>query len=420
MAVDIRVGNCVDVLAQMPDKSIHCCVTSPPYWGLRDYGIAPVEWPEVSFSPIAGLPQVTIPAQSSVLGLEPDPWAYFGHMVVVMREVRRVLRDDGTVWLNIGDSYNAFNGGAGPSSKLSKGAQTAARPKVPSGYGLQNRTLKPKDLMLMPSRLALALQADGWWIRSDIVWAKKSPMPESIKDRPTSAHEHVFLLAKSKKYFYDADAVREPYADSSVPRMQRGRSDNHKYADGGPGNQTLKTDLSAACSSPIGSNMRNVWHLGPEPFSEAHFATFPTEIPKRAILAGTSSHGVCRDCLSPWVRVTDRQRTRDGEPLHGSWHGGGSDHNVGRSGVGHWRDITVVETVGFAPTCACDAIKSPIPATVLDCFGGAGTTGLVADRFGRNAVLIEVNEKYAEMARHRIQSDAPMFTNVSTYRAISP
>jgi DNA modification methylase len=231
------------------DESVQCCVTSPPYWGLRDYGVA------------------------GQLGLERTPAEYVEKMVAVFREVRRVLRKDGTVWLNLGDCYNAYNGGAGPGSKLS-GNQTKARPRLQSGYGIRDSGLKPKDLVGIPWRVAFALQADGWWLRSDIVWAKPNPMPESITDRPTRAHEYVFLLTKSARYFYDADAIRtaiqQPAAISRRHAGFNGRWD------------ALSKEQQAA-----GANARTVWSIATEPYAEAHFATFPTELARRCILAGS-------------------------------------------------------------------------------------------------------------------------------------
>jgi len=181
---DIHQGHVLEILPTLPEKSVQCCVTSPPYWGLRDYGA------------------------EGQLGLERTPDEYVENMVQVFREVRRVLRDDGTLWLNLGDTYNAYNGGAGPGSTLSKN-QTEQRPRLETGHGLQCKTLKPKDLVGIPWRVALALQADGWYLRQDIVWHKPNPMPESVRDRCTKAHEYIFLLSKSQRYFYDLEAVKE-------------------------------------------------------------------------------------------------------------------------------------------------------------------------------------------------------------------
>jgi DNA modification methylase len=202
-----------DVLAGLgllPGKSVHCAITSPPYWGLRDYGIPPTEWPAVEFIPAAGLPPYTVPAMSSVFGLEPDPWSYVGHSVHVFRQIHRVLRDDGTLWLNLGDSFCSGNVSLSSNRHPSRGQKNTVhvsemtqdmRP-LPSG-------LKPKDLIGIPWMVAKALQADGWYLRMDAIWAKKNCMPESVNDRPTKSHEYIFLLSKSQRYFYDAEAVKE-------------------------------------------------------------------------------------------------------------------------------------------------------------------------------------------------------------------
>jgi DNA modification methylase len=349
------------MMATLPDQSVQCVVTSPPYFGLRDYGTAQWDggdpacdhriWGHAEGKSTPGGRGGSMPKQEVVqrescrkcgavrvdrqIGLEATLAEYISGMVAVFREVRRVLRDDGTLWLNIGDSYNAYNGGAGPSSKLSRGAQTTARPMLSTGFGLQEKSLKPKDLMMVPARLAIALQDDGWWLRSDIIWAKPNPMPESVRDRPTSAHEHIFLLTKSARYYWDAEAVAEPsiYPDDD----RKSRSENaHK---------SLPTELTNGIRPGTATyptrNIRNVWKMATQPFSEAHFATFPPELPRRCILAGS----------------------REGD-------------------------------------------------TVLDPFAGAGTTLLVADRLGRNGVGIELNPEYAQMARRRITNDAPLFAQI--------
>jgi DNA modification methylase len=220
------------------------------------------------------------------LGLEPTPEAYVAAMVEVFRDVRRVLHDSGTVWLNVGDSYarNGGTGGCGPNASVGNttSGEQQRNCKTPDG-------LKEKDLCMIPWRLAIALQADGWWLRSVICWAKKSCMPESVTDRPTNSWEPIFLLAKSSKYFYDAEAVKETAQDWSVGGPGIGIKETHHYAPTNGGNAGLK-GIAAKYKSgdmPNTRNQRNVWHLGPEPYADAHFATFPTEIPRRAIKAGS-------------------------------------------------------------------------------------------------------------------------------------
>ena len=400
--VRILVGDVIDGLRSLPDASVHCCVTSPPYWGLRDYGV------------------------DGQIGLESSPDAYVSKMVAVFGEVRRVLRDDGTLWLNLGDSY-ARNGGSDTtgSSDGSTGRGDAARLICSAPVGL-----KTKDLCMIPWRVALALQADGWYLRSVIVLAKKSPMPESVTDRPTSSWEPIFLLAKSDRYFYDAEAVKEPLSWPDDRRPPVGTLDgNERPSTGGRmppiggvkhagsnGNATYSGDRP---EWPSGRNQRNVWHLGPEPYKEAHFATFPTEIPRRAIKAGTSEKGCCPACGAPWSRVIARQQIKRERP---------NDYTkrTGEDGTGNScaNSVAGVEsrTVGWEPSCQCNA-GSPVPCVVLDPFIGSGTTIAVARTLGRYGVGCELNPEYAELARvrigkaerphtfadHRPKGDAPLF-----------
>ena len=255
--IKILVGHVLDRLADLSDESVHCCVTSPPYYGLRDYGIEPQVWAD---------------GWRGSLGLEPTPALYVEHMVAVFREVKRVLRNDGTLWVNIGDSY----------------------------AGVKAAGCKPKDLLGMPWMLAFALRDDGWWLRSEITWAKRAPMPESVTDRPGCATEKVFLLAKSARYFYDAEAVKEEQSEGTIERF----GNNGSPRQPGPKSHSAiasEVRSNSSFASPVGvlangkRNMRNWWLLGPEPFSEGHFATFPTEIPRRAILVGCPPGGTVLD-----------------------------------------------------------------------------------------------------------------------------
>lgn len=334
MTVRILRGDVLAMLATLPDESVHCCVTSPPYYGLRDYGV---------------------PGQ---LGLEPTLAEYIEKMVAVFGEVRRVLRSDGTLWLNIGDSYAGSWGAQGRQGETGQmanrsvaaarvkseisAAQIAAHPKLESHTGsIRDDGMKAKDLMMVPERLALALQSDGWWVRSRIIWHKRSTMPESVTDRPTKAHEHIWLLTKSERYFYDSEAASEPSVDAegSAKRYESefgGSKADDRIAQG------LVTTPSGKREFDGTRNWRDVWSLGPEPFKDAHFATFPTEIPRRAIVAGC-----------------------------------------------------------------------PVGGTVLDPFLGSGTTALVADRLQRNAIGIELNPAYADMAEKRIRGDSPLFAEVA-------
>lgn len=360
MTVRIIEGDCRDILRTLPDESVHCIVTSPPYWGLRDYGVA------------------------GQIGLEASVHDWVLELVRVFREARRVLRADGTLWLNLGDSYVGTRGAAwGPSDAAGKArgmtaaAMTASRRRddapVPRS-DVRVAGLKPKDMIGQPWRVAFALQADGWWLRSEIIWHKLNPMPESATDRPTKAHETIFLLSKSAKYFYDAEAIAEKASPNTNARYASAKGqpfgmsnwtrggDDHSAVDhsrrklettgvgfGHGYDKTPKPRAKQNASFDAAMremrdtrNSRTVWPLVSEPFKEAHFATFPTEVPRRGILAGCPEGG-----------------------------------------------------------------------TVLDPFGGAGTTGLVADRLQRDAILIELSPAYADMARRRIAGDAPLFAEVA-------
>ena len=264
MTVTLLHGDCREVLAGLPAESVQCVVTSPPYFGLRDYGV------------------------DGQIGLEQSPQEYVDQLVDVFRGVRRVLRSDGTLWLNLGDSYaNDSKWGGSSGGKH----VTALHGNSSIGRGKKTTGLKPKDLMLIPARVALALQADGWWVRSEIIWSKAAPMPESVRDRPTCAHEKVWLLTKSERYFYDADAVREPFADERMGNpgqyqrtSAKSKGANNDRQDGGFLNNGSGWDRGAELG---GRNLRNVWHLNPEPFVGAHFATMPPTLAERCIKAGS-------------------------------------------------------------------------------------------------------------------------------------
>ena len=279
---------------------------------------------------------------------------------------------------------------------------------------------KTKDDLLVPFELALALRRDGWYVRSSIIWAKRAPMPESVTDRPTSAHEHVFLLTKNKTYFYDADAVREE-------AIQEGRAESFYrpsrgdraalYGGKGIGGEGDPDRIAVT----NGRNLRNVWTLSPEPYPDAHFATFPTEIPRRCIKAGTSEKGCCAACGAPWRRVVEQERggpTRRGDRIEAGGRmvpavafmgGGNATGRVPGSDTRGMPSLTSV-TTGWEPSCACGA--AVVPCVVLDPFAGSGTTGEVADELGRDSILIELNPEYAAMAERRIKGACPMFAAV--------
>lgn len=258
--VKIYCGDAVDVLTTLPPERVHCCVTSPPYFQLRDYGV------------------------EGQIGVEESPERYIARLVAVFREVRRVLRPDGTFWLNIGDSYAGGKRGradSGDAGRFGGPVLEATRRAIPEG-------LKPKDLIGIPWRLALALQADGWCLRSEIIWHKPNPMPESVKDRPTKTHEQIFLLTKSQRYFYDADAIKEPTQDY-------GSSDRGHNKKNGATGQAPDSGFKSENYAECGRNKRSVWKITPKPFKGAHFAVFPPELPETCILAGTPEGGIVLD-----------------------------------------------------------------------------------------------------------------------------
>lgn len=430
MSVRILIGDVRERLRELPDESVHCVVTSPPYWGLRDYGTATWEGgdagcdhdqrrrerdPNSKSATNAGASRDGLAGKEccrkcgarrvdSQLGLEPTPEEHVRVMVEVFREVRRVMRRDATLWCNYGDVY--FNGGGekhdgghdyvdgGTKKLMAAKGMTIPRTGPISG-------LKPKDLVGMPWRLAFALQADGWWLRSDIIWAKPNPMPESVTDRPTKSHEHLFLLAKAERYYYDADAVREADVGALRPRtfVGNGKRPDERKAEGSGG---------CAGGNPAGRNLRDVWTIPTAPFPGAHFATFPQALVEPCIKAGTSEHGCCSKCGAPWVR--EREDDTGGAKGH-AWLDHANDAERGGFKTASSKGYRRGSTVGWSPGCDCAA--AVVPCTVLDPFAGAGTVGLVADKLGRDSILIELNPLYAEMARKRIYEDCPLFADVT-------
>jgi hypothetical protein len=263
-----------------------------------------------------------------------------------------------------------------------------------------------KQLLGIPWRVAFALQADGWWLRSAIVWAKPNPMPESVRDRPSSAYEHVFLLAKAPRYFYDAEALRTPLAPNKAHAWARtdASRDVSKRLTHGAGSKGASGACGIMRSNPSGANARNVWTIAPRPYRGAHFATMPVELAERCIRAGTSERGQCPHCAAPWARVVEREPGFQARRVD---EGGLRGRRTGKALDGDYRGIgfTRAGTTGWAPSCACPA-HEPVPQTVLDPFAGAGTTALAARNLGRDAVLVELNPEYADLARVRLASAA--------------
>lgn len=350
------------------------------------------------------------------LGLEPRFELYIDHLVTVFEEVRRVLRSDGTLWLNLGDCYHNGDKGGYERDRVKATDSLQANHQASNFAGQPNRMpqpgLKPKDLVGMPWRVALALQADGWWLRSDIIWAKPNPMPESVKDRPTRAHEYVFLLTKSERYFYDANAIREPVI---VPGRRSGNKQRH-LADGKHGR--LNTHLGSSVpwrDTGQGRNRRSVWTITVQPFKGAHFATFPERLAALCILAGTSDKGCCSRCGRPsrrvvkngppnraWLRYcgADASGTYSGKALKDYRHAGAQNPAAVKARI--LAGMANRVTSGWKSDCECNA-GDPIPCTVLDPFAGAGTTGVVATRLNRRFIGIELNTGYVAMADGRIR-----------------
>jgi DNA modification methylase len=382
-------GDAAEQLAKLDAGSVQTCITSPPYWGLRDYG------------------------DTGQLGLEPTPEQYIANLVAVFREVRRVLRDDGTVWLNLGDSYNSPGNNNNGRNSSGLNSNPAADVAMKDRQTRRVENLKPKDLVGTPWMVAFALRADGWWLRSDIVWAKPNPMPESVTDRPTRSHEYLFLLTKSARYFYDADAVREDVTErddwgENIVRKRNsgGRTDGYTVASGTLGDPER------------GRNRRSVWTVATQPFPGAHFATFPPKLIEPCVLAGSPPQ-CCGHCGAPWERVIEEKVSGDGHLCPQDQQGRDKRAETRRSLSeaadvssrlhGQYYDISRT-TVGWLPSCECGWVgpEDPPTSTVLDPFCGAGTTGVVALRHDRDFVGIELNPDYAQMARDRIREDAPL------------
>ena len=378
----LHVGDCIAVMKTMPTASVDSVVTSPPYWGLRDYGVA------------------------GQIGLEPSLGEHLEVMVEVFREVRRILKPHGTVWLNYGDCYAAAPNGKSAAAYKADGTDDRTfRDKPFSTVGPIHRgkrmergegrwgggnnpaggVLKPKDLCMIPNRLAIALQEDGWWVRSEIIWHKPNPMPESVYDRPTVAHEKLFLLTKGEEYFYDHAAIREPVTGGAHARKPGPNSHQKVKVPGGwdveegahgtinrsgrtsaryktvePG-RAIKNNSSfdAALGNHTSEtkNARNVWTIAPKAFREAHFATFPPALAERCVKAGTPPN-VCACCGA---------------------------------------------VSGCGPICE---VFGREPGIVFDPFGGAGTVGLVAAQLGRRSIMTELNPEYADIAQRRIEKEA--------------
>lgn len=505
--VNIYQGHVLDVLEKLEPGTVQCVVTSPPYWGLRRYkgeqetiwgGKTDCrhEWATFVKHRSTGGPQVPqtkwqnnlavvngqrdslsntcslCGAWRGAFGSEPDPESYIAHSIEILRAIRRVLKDNGTVWWNLGDSMasgkgTCFNPGGGDNS-IEGYSHLKEQSAYPLDRGnkstLEKSNLKPLDCCLIPFRFALAAQQDGWYVRRDIIWQKNNPMPESVagwswqkhriktksakgnrrgisenpmggissdklewdtnwQDCPgcpkcspndglvlrkgagrcTDSHEYIFHLAKTNKYFYDSEAVREKAVYPEYETRRAGK--NHKELDSGS-----RTTAGLHWNDWIangGRNLRDVWQFPTQSFPGAHFATFPEELPRRCILAATSDKGNCSKCGAPWVRVIEKKsstmniRVRDAKrgvatPEEGYKASESELSNYGKETIGE------AKTLGFRPSCSCNAPSEP--AIVLDPFCGSGTVGRVAKKLGRKAILIDISEDYCHMAQQRVKT----------------
>ena len=557
MGSKILVGNNIEKLKEIESESVDCIVSSPPYFGLRDYGTASWEGGDDDCDHVANInatkkqgnpefnenrpsreetkykgyyenvcPKCGAKKIDEQFGLEETLEEYIEKTVLLFEELRRVLKPQGTVWWNIGDSYASKSsawGGRGKNSILNNtGLKDKQRRNtiVPEG-------LKAKDLMMIPARVAIALSENGWYLRSEIIWHKPNPMPESVKDRPTSAHEKIYLFSKNKKYYYDADAIREKgvipkgtkgakgskerlnvkgvnarpneykiyngkrnkrnvwstkYESDEEERMYRQgmsktrgenvvfvrtklptqenfvkfirertsikqldeetdikktkiehwfRNDESGFAFPSvedwkvikdyvndwskefelidEGLTYVESHLDSIESNPLGKNKRNVWTVTTKPFRGAHFAVFPPDLIEPCIKAGSSEHGCCSKCGNPYVRDTKvvsvpQRTTRDN--MVGVIPG---RNKTSRMNSKEMKSL-VREERGWIATCKCNA--DVVKSVVLDPFGGSGTTGLVANNLGRDAILIELNEEYVKIAKKRLGEDLGLFSEV--------
>jgi len=419
--MSILSGDCMETLDTLPDRSVQCVVTSPPYFGLRDYETA--KWEGVLEGCLHSVrrwegEKQSLGAQSgksgklnrlnrkvchcgaikkdSQIGLEETPEEYVQKMVLLFQKIRRILANDGTIWLNLGDSYYSSAGGL---SETSTTGNRKANEKLGRRSLLKHPVLKAKDLIGIPWRVALALQSDGWYLRQDIIWSKPNSIPESVKDRCTKSHEYIFLMTKNERYFYDSDAIKEPSVSDHLPgnayhkgtdkflsgdekfRTKSGlvpyASDlslqHWKYSSEQSNGRRMNENLARARqngndhNNPFGpqKNKRSVWTVTTKPFREAHYAVYPPDLIEPCILAGTSEAGHCPSCSKRWTRIQEK-----------------------------------AETIGWQASCRCGLY--PVPDIVLDPFGGSGTTAGVSLYYGRSVILCELNQIYSEMTGRRI------------------
>lgn len=451
MSLQILQGHWVEQLKKLPDNSVHMSCTSPPYFGLRRYC------------------KPGSPGAEHELGNEKTPEEYIQKMVEGFREVRRVLREDGTCWVNLGDAYNSQPGQRKTTDKVG-GKQATNAGSVSTG-SRSVEGLKPKDLMMMPSRVAMALQADGWYLRSMIPWVKRNPMPESVKDRPVSAIEYVFLFSKSPHYFYDYEAVKLPSspgtharvslatlqsqnggskqedykANTNVGKKSRDRTPNEILksmgrkiglkADGVKNNEQWKQAFSGLVpnrhlrnSDFFFATYQGLLHddqedplaliVNPCGYAGAHFATYPEKLVRPMVLAGTSAAGCCSGCGSPFHRLVEdgapdlEHQKACGGNANGEYNGQSTkDYDEAKAQDASATKARILagmvekKTIAWLPSCNC--AKEPVPCTVLDPFGGSGTTAKVSIEEGRHVILCELNDEYIPLIRKRCDPVTP-------------
>ncbi len=414
------------------DESVQCVVTSPPYWGLRKYSgeqdliwggdkacvhqwniekisaetwnrdghvdfgdknpkrsERPDRWQTVThergFCSLCG-------AWKGAYGLEPTPEMYVEHTIEILKEIKRVLRPDGVVFWNIGDSYATHASGGKGYAHNFRSPDVAIREGIdqpkPTAKSIG---LKEKDLCLIPFRVAIAAQTDGWWIRSDIIWSKPNPMPESVTDRPTNSHEHILMLTKSAKYYWGQEAVREERQGNT---HSRGKKRTPPIESAGIGHEDWCKYMTKD-EELVSRNIRSVWEFPTQPYPEAHFAVFPEKLPEICIKAATPEVGCCSKCGAPWERVIERTgHTNKREPAHVP------DNTPTKTDSTGWGPVAM-GTNNWQPTCKCNADK--VPSIVLDPFNGAGTVLKVAKKLNRRATGFDTSEEYCQLTVERLR-----------------